>query len=699
MSLTTIPLSKLVISPLNVRQTTDEHDTTDLEASIAAHGMLSHLIVHKVTKPRGSYGVLAGGRRLRALQRLRDAGTLPADHAVDVEIREADAATSTEISVIENTARVALPPVEEFQAFAKLAGDGADIAAIAQRFGTTELHVRQRMRLGQLHPDILDALAAGRLTLDTAKIYASTTDLALQRRVFDQRLVHAYEIRAALNRDAAAAGVERKLKLVGMDAYVAAGGQADEDLFGGEGPRPRDIELLTELYDARLAAERERLQLPDNVTLQFDAGGVGMPIEVVTELSDAQHARLREIDARSDVIADRLDMIAELEMDGVAPRWVALAGENAGEVANLVAEEKRLAAEAIEINAIGNYPDGPVIAVVKIEAGQIDIAGLYRPHGWRPAPIGGVAAPAPGKVAPAAPATPATPAPAGRTEEAKPVINGFRSDRAAYSAVYRQPEDVAREEFGLTKDALEVMRSHHRQILASALLNGPTAERLAHRYLIFVLARGMLRPADRGMVSREGSAELGVDRLPSHDHDPHIAQADLVDQPGAATRREALARLRAQAWMTEPDTGEAFRLFVNAPHIDTERAAALVATTMLARSLGTEGFRVEIHDRLANLLDVSSHVRDHFTPDKAFFARLPKNQKLKALDAVDPTIAKRLVSKGADELSELCAHVMTGTEAMRSQLGLTREAKQRAAGWVPPYLSFEGAPIADGEDA
>ena len=698
MSVTTIPLSKLVISPLNVRQTDDTHDTTDLEASIAAHGMLSHLIVHKVTKPRGSYGVLAGGRRLRALQRLRDAGTLSADHAVDVEIREADAATSTEISVIENTARVALPPVEEFQAFARLSDDGADIAAIAQRFGTTELHVRQRMRLGQLHPDILDALAAGRLTLDTAKIYASTTDLALQRRVFDQRLVHAYEIRAALNRDAAAAGVERKLKLVGMDAYVAAGGQADEDLFGGEGPRLRDIELLTELYDARLAAERERLQLPDNVTLQFDAGGVGMPIEVVTELSDAQHVRLREIDARSDAIGDRLDMIAELEMDGAAPRWVALAGENADEVARLVAEEKRLAAEAIEINAIGNYPEGPVIAVGKIEAGQIDIAGLYRPHGWRPAPIGGVAAPAPGK---AAPATPATPAPAGRTEEAtlKPVINGFRSDRAAYSGVYRQPEDVAREDFGLTKDAVEVMRSQHRQILASALLSDPTAERLAHRYLIFVLARGMLRPADRGAVSREGSAELGVDRLPSHDHDPHVAHADLVDQPGAATRREALARLRAQAWMTESDTGEAFRLFVNAPHIDTERAAALVATTMLARSLGTEGFRVDIHDRLANLLDVSSHVRDHFTPDKAFFARLPKNQKIRALEAVDPALAKRMASKGADDLSEICAQAMSGLLADQHRLGITDAARQRGAGWVPPYLSFEGAPIADGEDA
>ncbi|WP_230770635.1 ParB/RepB/Spo0J family partition protein [Sphingomonas sp. Leaf4] len=705
MSLTTIPLSKLVLSPRNVRQTREDDDTSDLEASIAAHGMLSHLIVHKVAKPRGSFGVLAGGRRLRALQRLRDAGVLPADHPVDVEIREADEATSTEISVIENTARVALPPVEEFAAFAKLASDGADIAAIATRFGTTELHVKQRMRLGQLHPDILDALGAGRITLDIAKIYASTSDLALQRRVFDQRLTHAFEIRAALNRDLAAAGVERKLALVGIDAYHAAGGRSDEDLFGNEGPRPLDLLLLGELYDARVADERERLELPDNVTLQLGAAGVGTPIEIVTDLTDGQRDRLREIDARSDAIADRLDVIAELEMDGPAPRWVALAGENGDEVARLVAEEKRLVSEAIDINAIGNFPDGPVIAVASIRDGALAVDGLYRPHGWRPAPIGVAASTSavPDTVATTRTSIP-TPAPNPEAEAPKRVMSGFRSDRKAYAGVYRMPEDVAREEHGLTSDALEVMRSHHRQILGAALLDNPIAERLAHRYLIFVLARGMLRPADKGAYGREGAAELGTDRLPSHDHDPHIAQSDLATQPGAEVRRDALARLRRQAWMIEPDTAQALAFFATAPHIDVERAAALVATTMLARSVGVEGFRVGTHDRLAEMLNISGDVRRFFTPDKAFFSRLPKGEMIRALEAVDPAVAKRLGSKKSDDLAEACAGVMSGLLTDQSRYGLTDAGRLRGAGWVPPYLSFEppadaAGDVDDAEDA
>lgn len=689
MSLTTIPLSKLVLSPLNVRQTDDDHDTSDLEASIAAHGMLSHLIVHKMSKPRGAYGVLAGGRRLRALGRLRDQGTLPADHPVDVEIREADEATSTEISVIENTARVALPPVEEFQAFAKLAAGGDDVAAIAQRFGTTELHVKQRMRLGQLHPEVLAALAAGRMTLDTAKAYAGTSDLALQKRILDQRLTYDYEVRAAIKRDVANAGVGRMLKLVTMDAYTSAGGRAEEDLFTPGEAQILDIDLLKRLYDVKLADERDALQLPDNVTLQFDHTGIGIPVEVVDELTAAQSERMRAIDARIEEIGQRMDAIADLEMDGASPRWVASAGENQDEVANLAAEEKRLEAEADSIMDYG-FPDGPVIAIAEIIDGGLRIKSCYRPLGWRPAPIGGVASTA-------ATIAPTSPAPTADTP--KPVIDGFRQDRAAYSGVYRQPEEVAREEHGLTKDAVEVMRSHQRQILSAAMLDGTIEQRLSHRVLIYVLARGMLGASgDADYIQQSRAPGLGVHSLPRHDHDPAQARPDLADQPAAKAIREEIDWLRGRPWMTETDPANGLRKFAIAVHADFERAAAIVATTMLSRSLGVPGFRVSTHDTIAELLDISSKVRLHFTPDKAFFARLSKNEKLKALAFVGPALAKRLGSKSADDLSEACALIMSGTRAAAEQFGLSTVERLRAEGWVPPYLSFEPEEVDAAED-
>ena len=689
MSLTTIPLSKLVLSPLNVRQTDDDHDTSDLEASIAAHGMLSHLIVHKMSKPRGAYGVLAGGRRLRALGRLRDQGTLPADHPVDVEIREADEATSTEISVIENTARVALPPVEEFQAFAKLAAGGDDVAAIAQRFGTTELHVKQRMRLGQLHPEVLAALAAGRMTLDTAKAYAGTSDLALQKRILDQRLTYDYEVRAAIKRDVANAGVDRMLKLVTMDAYTSAGGRAEEDLFTPGEAQILDIDLLKRLYDVKLADERDALQLPDNVTMQFDHTGIGIPVEVVDELTAAQSERMRAIDARIEEIGQRMDAIADLEMDGASPRWVASAGENQDEVANLAAEEKRLEAEADSIMDYG-FPDGPVIAIAEIIDGGLRIKSCYRPLGWRPAPIGGVASTA-------ATIAPTSPAPTADTP--KPVIDGFRQDRAAYSGVYRQPEEVAREEHGLTKDAVEVMRSHQRQILSAAMLDGTIEQKLSHRVLIYVLARGMLGASgDADYIQQSRAPGLGVHSLPRHDHDPAQARPDLADQPAAKAIREEIDWLRGRPWMTETDPANGLRKFAIAVHADFERAAAIVATTMLSRSLGVPGFRVSTHDTIAELLDISSKVRLHFTPDKAFFARLSKNEKLKALAFVSPALAKRLGSKSADDLSEACALIMSGTRAAAEQFGLSTVERLRAEGWVPPYLSFEPEEVDAAED-
>ncbi len=690
MTVTTLTLAKLHLSPMNVRQTGDGDDTSDLEASILAHGMLSHLIVHKLPTKRGHYGVLAGGRRLRALQRLRDRGELDASYPVDVEIREEDATTSTEISIIENTARVALPPVEEFQAFAKLQQEGADVAAIATRFGCTELHVRQRMRLGQLHPEILDALAGGKLSLDVAKAYAGTTDLALQKRVFDQRLGHAYEIRAALNRDLVNAGVDRMLQLVTLEEYVAGGGRAEPDLFMAGEVRIENVEVLRELYDAKLLRERERLNLPANVTLQFDHGGVGALVEIEPELTDAQRARVAAIDDRLDVIGGRLEDIAGFNSDGTIGRYVADAGENQDEVDNLVAESQRLQAESEAITSPSDYPDGALIAVAKVGGGRLQIAGFYRPFGWRAAPIGGVESTSRSPATRPAPVSTTTSTPRASSDAepaAKPVISAFRSDRAAYSAVYQQPEAVAREQHGLSKDAIEVMRSLHRMTLGSALLGHPVGQRLAADYLIFVLARGMLL---RGEGS-DTAAELGVDSLPRHDYDPPIARDDLAEQPGTEVQRRELDRVREQPWMAEKDPAAALRLFASSPQIERTRAAAAAVVMMLARSLNAPGYVIPVHLVLAELLNIDdTDVREAWTPDERFFERLPKGRQLDAIRDVDSAAADRLKNLGLTEMKEAAAAIMVcgSSAAMADKYGLSDWGRNRSKNWVPAYLSF-----------
>lgn len=79
-----LPLSSLFRDPLNVRKTGGE-DVATSAALIAAHGLLQNLIVRvelKHKKDTGRHGVVAGGRRLRALELLHSRGQLSADHPV-----------------------------------------------------------------------------------------------------------------------------------------------------------------------------------------------------------------------------------------------------------------------------------------------------------------------------------------------------------------------------------------------------------------------------------------------------------------------------------------------------------------------------------------------------------------------------------------------------------------------------------------
>jgi ParB family transcriptional regulator, chromosome partitioning protein len=74
---TTIPLNKLTVWDGNVRKTGVTDGIDELAASIAAHGLLQSLVVRKAK--RGKYAVVAGQRRLLALQSLAKSKAIAAD--------------------------------------------------------------------------------------------------------------------------------------------------------------------------------------------------------------------------------------------------------------------------------------------------------------------------------------------------------------------------------------------------------------------------------------------------------------------------------------------------------------------------------------------------------------------------------------------------------------------------------------------
>ena len=248
-----IALNQLVLSPTNVRKTpaTAAEDAA-LEASIRAHGIKQNLIVHPTPiDNKGLYEVDAGGRRLKILQKLAAEGVIDADYPVPCKIESADDARET--SLVENTIRAAMHPADEFVAMAELIDGGMTIEDVAKRFGTSERHVKQRLRLGKLAPELLDAYRAGDISLDIVTAFTLGADHQAQRAVWNQlkdnSYIQSHTVKRLLTEKAVPLNSDLGL-FVGREAYKAAGGTINEDLFSGDderlygrrgpGPPPRD---------------------------------------------------------------------------------------------------------------------------------------------------------------------------------------------------------------------------------------------------------------------------------------------------------------------------------------------------------------------------------------------------------------------------------------------------------------------------
>jgi len=109
--ITPIPLRKLVVSEDNVRRTAaTDAGLQELAASIGAHGLLQSLVVRKHQK--GKFAVVAGGRRLAALQLLAEQGRIAATFAVPCQVRNGDDAA--ELSLAETCCASRFSPAAEY---------------------------------------------------------------------------------------------------------------------------------------------------------------------------------------------------------------------------------------------------------------------------------------------------------------------------------------------------------------------------------------------------------------------------------------------------------------------------------------------------------------------------------------------------------------------------------------------------------
>ncbi|MFC3180490.1 ParB/RepB/Spo0J family partition protein [Cypionkella sinensis] len=255
-----IPLSDLYMHPLNVRSEPPPEDIAALADSISELGLLQNLAGYAdVTNPEqthGKVGIVAGGRRLRALMLLavRD-GRDPAATNVPVRVTLSEDQARLWASA-ENTARQALHPADEVRAYARMAASGADVTKIATAFAVRDQHVRQRLRLAQLPDEALSALREGAISLDQAG--ALTTARSYEALIAELARVttsnwgtSATDIRNRLAAASISAG-DRRAIYVGLQAYRNAGGGVLEDLFTDR-VRLLDEPLLDALFSTKLA--------------------------------------------------------------------------------------------------------------------------------------------------------------------------------------------------------------------------------------------------------------------------------------------------------------------------------------------------------------------------------------------------------------------------------------------------------------
>jgi ParB family chromosome partitioning protein len=257
-SIITVPLSELHATRLNVRKT-GQMSIEDLAASIKAHSLMQNLVVTK-DEPMGAGGhggylVVAGSRRLKALQTLEKAGELPSDLASGIPCKLVTRDAATESSLAENLIREGMHPADEFDAFKRLADAGISTAEICARFGQTELYVKQRLKLANVAPKLLDLYRVGKADLEQMMTLALVDDQLKQLQVWNAAK-HEWQRQPDNLRDALVqTEVKSDSKLarfVGVSAYEKAGGAVRRDLFSEEG----DFTLIDAEMVQRLAAEK-----------------------------------------------------------------------------------------------------------------------------------------------------------------------------------------------------------------------------------------------------------------------------------------------------------------------------------------------------------------------------------------------------------------------------------------------------------
>jgi ParB family chromosome partitioning protein len=660
-----IPLNQLILSPTNVRKVPPTAaEDAELKASIGSRGLKQNLVVHRSTGDEAIHEVTAGGRRLKALQALAAEGVIPADYKVPCLVEAAGEALET--SLMENTIRAAMHPADEFIAMAGLIDAGSTIEAVAARFGVPEQRVKQRLRLGKLAPELLDAYRDGAVSLEIIMAFTLGADhmaqLAVWHQVKDQHYLSAHSVRRLLTDNAVPFDSDLGA-FVGTTAYEAAGGKVTRDLFSGEDEGFMDDAALVrrlaiEKLEAKAAELRGQwawakpvLDLDYGFRRQF-ASVEPLPAELPPEIA----AELQGIE-------DRLAEIEELAEDDLPDEVMTEAAGLEERRDVLIETSEALAVYAPEDRAItgcivtiGN--DGEFL----IHQGLVDRSA---PHAGGDAADPGGDGDEPDSAGTRGPRTLTT------------TING--GGRGAPNAL-ATAEQAIRKECGFSQVLVDDLKAHRLQMTRAHLA---ADFGVAFDLALYSLSVDLL---DRGY--RERPLDLRATETP--------LRSSLNDLAGTPADRLLDAHRSAldTGWLSLPPA-QAFAALSALPPETKQRLFAWCIATTLKGQLAVEDRPDPVLEHAGERLAIP--FADYWRPTAAnYWGRVKKAHGLATAKSV---LGPRWARDHADDKKPILAaalEVAFDPAANSACIGLDQATRDSAAAWLPPGFACD-AGIADPE--
>lgn len=240
-----IEVDKIEPNPFQPRREFSQPELQSLADSIRQYGVLQALVVTRkeYQKEDGGLGVkyelIAGERRLRASR-------LAGLHQVPVLIKQGDDTDlmKLELAIIENIQREDLNVVDRARAFERLTKEfGFKHQAIADKVGKSREYVSNTMRVLMLPPEILEAVAQGKISEGHTRPLLMLNDRPEEQKVvFKEIVFKKFSVREA----------ERIARKIAVDKVRKRDQSVDPELLDIEGK-------LQEAFGTRVQIERREI--------------------------------------------------------------------------------------------------------------------------------------------------------------------------------------------------------------------------------------------------------------------------------------------------------------------------------------------------------------------------------------------------------------------------------------------------------